>query len=183
MEQEMVTRRVKVFKDKREGDLVYQYGGTSVERTEDHIIIKVMAPRHENWLQLADFMDCAVIGINNWGYDKMKEEDIWDFAQLPVQKRDAEFERFRDEDAKFAEDPEIGSAFDYKYFYDIQNWVMYENELQYLFVYEMEFKDVYNNGIESQVDALAFWAHEDLKTMLEFLRAWYYRVNGVEEGE
>lgn len=181
MENEIVTTRTKTYRDCCEGELLYQYGFTSIECTTDRIIIKVKVEKHQNWLQIADSVNCAVIMINNWAYDRLHRDGIQNFASLPVIEREAEWESLRQEEFVHADDPDLGCSFDYRYFYDIQNWVMYENDYFYLYVYEMEVKDIYNNGIESQVDALAFWTPEDLKSMLEFLRAWYYRVTGVDE--
>ena len=152
MEKEIVTTRTKTYRDNREGDLVYQYGNTSIERTDDHIIIKVMAEKHQNWLQLADFLNCAVTMVKS--------------SELNIIERDAEWEAFRDEEFAHADNPDVGCTFDYRYFYDIRNWVMYENDFHYLFVYETE-------NIDN--------APEDLKAMLDFLTSWYYRVTGTDE--
>lgn len=177
MEREFITTKKPVYRDEAEGDLLYDDGNTTVERTDDRMIVKVRVGKFQNWMQLADEFRCSVAMQSRWAMEHRKD-DKEKIAELPAIVRDEVFEERRNEMRIDNSDP-----FLYVYFHSSYNWVIYEGETEYLFLYEMEIKDMYALAIPDQIEALYFWPKDDAGAITDFLRSWYYRVNGYPEDE
>ncbi len=174
MENEFITTRKNIYRDEALGDLIYHdQCSTTVERTEDRIIIKVLLEKEQNWLQLADQLFASVAVMSNWVWDRICQDHVEYFSELPALKRDEWEEEQRMKALFTPTDP-----WNYLYFHSTSNWVIYENDMDYLFLYEMEIKDSYPLGIDHQLDALHFWPQDDLGMVTIFLRSWHDRVNG-----
>lgn len=181
MPQETLTTRTRSYRDEAEGTLLYDDEGMlTVERTEDKMIFKMSTDKHQNWLQVADELWCAVRMVDDWLTYSWMKEGKENFADLEEIGRDPEWEEFRQKEyEKYINHGD--DAFLYLYFYDTYNWVLYENDEQYLFLYEMPIQESYELVGKHQVEAFAFWLNDDVAMMLHFLKSWYHRVNGYPE--
>lgn len=170
------TVREQFWENEEEGDLVYDScEGTTAERLEDGLRIKVLLPKRLNWMQLADQLRCEVREMQLWAWGLMRK-GVSRFDQLVVIERDpAVRERFG-KMAYTSQDP-----FLFLYFYDEKNWVMYESDDEYLFVFDLSNDNNYM-GAAHQVDALHFTPHDCLSYISSWLERWYDRVNGYNEG-
>lgn len=175
MEKDFVTRRKQIFRDEAEGDLLYDDCLTTVERTDDRIIVKVRVGKYQNWLQLADEFWCSLVVMDGWAFGEWSA-GRQKIAEVESIERNEVFENHRIDMLLDDHDP-----FLYSYFHSVQNWVMYESDDEYLFLYELEIKDMYCLAITSQTEALHFWPKDDAAYLTDFLRAWYYRANGYPE--
>jgi len=164
------TERVQFFHNDREGDLVYDSTeGTTVERTDEGLRIKVQLPKCLNWLELADMLSCEVRVLSHWAHEKHRKKI--EIADLEVIERDPEFEKRRDEMFYTDQDP-----FLFLYFYDEKSWVMYENDEDYLFVFDLANDN--NYMLAEGMDGLFYTPHDCLCGVYSWLQRWYYRVNG-----
>lgn len=166
------TERESFYHDDPLGDLVYDScEGTTIERTDEGLRIKVHISKFMNWLQIADTLSCEVRVMKNWAF-KLKCKKVT-IPELEVLERDPEeMERWRK--AYGDNDPYL-----YLYFYDELNWVIYENDEEYLFVFDLTYDNNYL-GAEG-MDALSFTPHDCLCGVYSWLRRWYDRVNGYPQ--
>ena len=170
------TEREKFWQNQEEGELVYDScEGTTVERLEDGLRIKVQLPKTLNWMQLADQLRCEIREMRHWAWDLIRKKGLERFDQLEVIERDPTVRERFEQLAFTPQDP-----FLFLYFYDEQNWVMYENDNDYLFVFDLSNDNKYL-GTRDQLDALHFTPNDCLCYMSSWLERWYERVNGYPE--
>lgn len=176
------TTKKLTYREEMEGELVYESDfGTTVERTDEKMIVKVYADKYQNFMQTADDLWCELCLLSNWLWEREREDKFSDIGHLPALPRDEEEREHRNDMWYNERDPYL-----YMYFHSTYNWVMYENEEQYLFLYEMPITNMYELAITRQLEALRFWTKDDAGMMIAFLRSWYERANGyadVEEDE
>lgn len=179
MSKECFTTRELTYRDEMEGELVYEseFGTTTVERTDERMIVKVRISKFQNFMQTADELWCELKLLSNWLWEKEKAR-LTDISQLEALPRDEEACKYRIDMWRDDRDPYL-----YMYFHSDYNWVIYENDEQYLFLYEMPITDKYELGISEQIAALGFWTKDDAGAIVDFLRSWYERVNGFSEVE
>lgn len=169
------------YRDEAEGALLYDDMGIStVERTDEKMIVKIYIEKHQNWLQVADELWCAVRVLKSWLNDLSRKQGMKHFADLPETERNQEWEQHREESYKNYYEKGIDD-FLYVYFYDTYNWVLYENEELYMFLYEMPIQNDNEFVYKHQVENFAYWLDDDVAMMLHFLKSWYHRVNGYPE--
>jgi len=167
------TERQTFYNNLPEGDLVYDsLEGTTVERLEDGLRIKVQLLKDTNWLQLADQLSCEVHVLTDWARQLRRKKITFD--QMEVLERDQEkvdeiYRQFQTE-----ADPTL-----YMYFYDDTNWVIYDNDHFYLFVFDLSFDNNYLGA--SGMEGLSFTPHDCLCGVYSWLRRWYHRVTGYQE--
>lgn len=176
-ENEFITTRERIYHAEVRGDVIYDADFASVERTEDRIIIQMRLDMLQNWLQLCDQMWCAMFCLSEWARKKMKEDKNMKFADI---KPILTLERYQESSEEVSIDGDVNFFY---YFHSDNNWVMYENENEYLFLYEMEIKDHYDMGIDSQIEALSFFPSDHMGGISDFLHSWFYRVNGYPAEE
>ncbi len=179
MSKECLTKREQFYHNEPEGDIIYEGFDlmTTIERTDDLLVIKVILSKNIDWMALADQLRCEVKAINRWAWDLMHRERITNFEGIkPIQTFDDANEAYWSLSDKERENDL------YLYFTDDYNWVMYENQDSYLFRYDLH-KDDRRLGVTNEVDAMHFWPWDDLGAILGFLQRWYYRVTGYAEDE
>lgn len=179
MSKENFTTRELTYRDEALGDLVYKSAfGTTVERSKDRVSVKVYVDKYQNWMETADDLWCEIRLLSNFLHE-LRRKRLKDFAEMDALPRDEEEEKKRDDAWMRDNDPYL-----YVYFHSTYNWVMYENDNQYMFLYEMPIQDMYELAITHQIEALDFWTRDDAGMILSFLRGWYHRANGYcEEDE
>ena len=172
------TERQRFFHNAEEGDLIYDSGdGTTVERLEDGLRIKVVLSKYQNWRQLADMLRCEVRALGDWAWDLGARGHIEQMEDLEVVERDP-MEQRRREDLEFADN----DPYDFMYFYDDHHWVVYENDDEYLFLFDLSQDNCYM-GTDNLIDALNFTPDDCLGYLISWLGRWFLRVNGYPETE
>lgn len=167
------TERETFYHDDPIGDLVYDsLEGTTIERTDEGLRIKVRISKMENWLQAADLLSCEVRIISDWAHKLRRAKKT--FADLEVLERDPEIEQLRER--LYYKD---NDTFLYMYFYDELNWVMYDNDDEYLFMFDLTYDN--NYLMATGMDALGFTPYDCLCGVCSWMRRWYDRVNGYPE--
>lgn len=175
MEKEFFTRRELTLRNEAEGELVYESElETTIECTPEKAIIKVFISKYQNYMATADDLWCEVLLACQW-LSTQTVAGRKDFSDLVPIKRNEVLEKNRDEMYLRDDDP-----FLYMYFHSAQNWVVYENDDEYMFLYELPVQDMYELGIKGQISALQFWAKDDVGSVTSFLRSWFERVNGFD---
>lgn len=179
MPKENFTTQELTYRDEAMGDLVYRSEvGTTVERSDDRVTVKVYVDKYQNWMETADNLWSELLQLSQWLLG-LERNGLKDFAEMETLQRDEDEEKERDDAWRRDDDPYL-----YLYLHSTYNWVMYENQDQYMFLYEMPIKDMYELAITRQIEALDFWARDDAGMILSFLRGWYHRANGFcEEDE
>lgn len=180
MSNECRTKREQFYRNEPEGDIIYEGFDlmTTIERTDDLLVIKVILPKSIDWMALADQLWCEVSAIARWAWDLMRREKLTSFDGIePIQTLDDATEAYWKNLSDEERDEDL-----YLYFTDDYNWVMYENQDSYLFRYDLH-KDDRRMGVHDEVDAMFFWPEDDLGAMVGFLRRWYHRVTGYTEDE
>ena len=72
------------YRDEAEGALLYDdMGMSTVERTDEKMIVKIYIEKHQNWLQVADELWCAVRVLKSWLNDLSRKQGMKHFADLP----------------------------------------------------------------------------------------------------
>lgn len=179
MSNECLTKREQFYHNEPEGDIIYEGFDmmTTIERTDDQLVIKVLLPKKIDWLALSDQLWCEVRAISSWAWDLMHRERLTSFDSIePIQTLESTEEAYWKLSDKERQDDL------YLYFTDDYNWVMYENDEFYLFRYDLH-KDDHRLLVRNEVEAMHFWPKDDVGAMVGFLRRWYYRVTGDSEEE
>lgn len=172
------TTRNLTYRDELEGDLVYDSGtGTTVERTKEKMIVKVRIDKFQNLMQTADDLWAEVNMMCNWLWEAQRK-NLTDFAQLPELARDEEEEEARNEAWMSPADPYL-----YLIMHAEGEWVIYESDFEYLFLYELPVQKMYDLCFDRQTEALAFWTKDDVTDVTDYLRTWYARANGFSNPE
>lgn len=171
--QDCWTQREQFFYNDPEGDLVYDSGEcTTVERLEDGLRIKVRIDKSLNWREMADVLRCEVLVMKKWA-EKLRRQQLT-FADMEVIERDPD-EMKRWKELSYTDQ----SPYLYLYFYDELNWVMYENDDEYLFVFDFSFDNIYLGA--KGMEGLSFTPWDCLCGVTSWLCRWYDRVNGYQE--
>lgn len=176
MSKECLTKREQFYQNEPEGDIIYDGEDymTTIERTEDLLIIKVLLSKDIDWLSLADQLSCEVRAIAQWA-SNMKMQKVTNYEAIEPIRTWQELNQHY-----WSMSQEELDEDKYLYFYDTYNWVMYECQDGYLFRYDLH-KDDRRLGVDDEVDAMRFWPWDDLGAMISFLRRWYYRVTGTND--
>lgn len=163
------TTRQDCYYDAPEGDLIFDSEmGLVVERTEAGIRIKEKFPKTQNWHNMADELGYEIRWFTHWMQELKMKQGYTNFSQIPTRERKPK----NDETATPGTAPTP-----YLYFHDEKNWVMYEGDTDYLFLFEVSRENRYLGSL-NEMDCLSFAPQDCLTDLLAFLNSWFERVNG-----
>jgi len=165
------------YYDGPEGDLVYETESELgiVEQRDKLFTVKIYMPQDVPWNEMAGLFSAEVAEIFSWS--KAKEGMPGDTVKNPhFVAHNYESDKYLEDDERDKREPgNDASRRQYSRFYstgkELKHWVMFQNDEEYLFVWQGELWEHLDDLIEDMKDNAYYIAR--------FLQSWYDRVNGI----